>query len=1170
MINYTYESLFRQDSIDKQISITGTGINLDNTKIFQGSFELSESINTYDDLTFGSIVSSTLRFTTSAVESSFIGKTLLVKVTIDGNTNNPLTIGTYKVDEEQWTADRTKKEITAHDSLYDVINKDVAGWYNTLTFPITVKNFRNSFFSYVGITQKSVTLVNDSQKIYNSILPNTLSGGEVIRAICELNGCFGRITRDNKFEYKTLAITPVYSVTPSMYIECIYEDYQVAPIDKVIIRQEEDDIGGEAGTGDNPFIIEGNFLVYGNETSVPTIATNILNTVSAITYTPAEITLIGNPCVEVGDLISVTKRDGTSFTTYVLSRTLKNIQSMKDEYTATGNKTRANDINTIKSDWLQLLGKSNVLTRTLNGTISQVEELGNSVTTLSQTADSIQLQVNSLQEQVDGETQYYERNGEPTLLNYPYWDFTSAIPCNNTIRLDEIYTNEMLEGGSMFPHFYYSEQDRKNHLRALCVDMDNGNGYRFILENDVWYWKEIADSDWSILYNQIAEVKIDVEGIETNVSNMELDLSSLDNRVTTNTANINTTASAITAEVTRATQVEGNLNSAISSLSASISMTASGITTWVSENYTTTSTVSTMLEDYQTVSGMSSYQTVSGMSLYWTASQTSTKIAQSASAITLSVRQTYQPKSAMSSYQTVSGMSDYPTNSAMTNYVGTELADYSTTSEIARSYYNMRQTEALISVATSTITLFVEDNYYTSAQTDNRYPTKNQTTSTTNPNSLQSQLNVHTSEISAKVNKNSPTGQTNFSWEMTDSKMEWKKDGSRIMLLNSSGLEIKGKVQATEGFIGSSASNGFTIKSNAIYNGISSYSGTGNGIYIGTDGINVNNRFLASSSGDLIIKQGHLGNFEINNQGQLVVHNMIQGGVSYGKIYTEDDQSIRSMIIEGDSHLRLIGGDYGITLENVSAINNSNVPSNPLFTDSNVTQTAIATGDYRKVLLGGTSDDTERTSVWKTTKLDFNTSNSVLRIKQDNTKRLLLYPYALYFSNDACILNQTSQNLVLRASSETAYGVRVSVIDERWTLAPITDTYMYLGSPSRRWNQIYSNSSVISTSDRNEKKDITSLQENSKDFIMKLDPVSYKFKDGKRTHYGLISQDIEKVMKEMGMSDKDFAGFCKDEIDGEERYGLRYEEFISPLIKTVQMQQKEIEELRKKVGEWTN
>ena len=171
-----------------------------------------------------------------------------------------------------------------------------------------------------------------------------------------------------------------------------------------------------------------------------------------------------------------------------------------------------------------------------------------------------------------------------------------------------------------------------------------------------------------------------------------------------------------------------------------------------------------------------------------------------------------------------------------------------------------------------------------------------------------------------------------------------------------------------------------------------------------------------------------------------------------------------------------------------------------------------------------------------------------------------------------------------------------------WTFAPIANQYMRLGSPSYKWNQIYSSSATINTSDRNEKYDIETLNDkNTKDFIMALNPVSFKFKNGEsgRTHHGLIAQDVEDTLYKLNLSSMDFAGFCKDQkmkpikkpeldengneivdndgnvvmidsqepIENEYTYGLRYEEFIPSLIKMVQMLQTEVEELKSKIGE---
>ena len=552
MINYTYESLFRQDSIDKQIHIVGEDINLANEDIFQGSFSLTEELNTEEDLVFGSCVASCLKFTTSAIDCSFIGKFLTVSLTIDGHSDDDFNIGVYRVYEEKWTANRTKKEIVAYDRLYDINNMDVTDWYNALTFPISLANFRNSFFTYIGVTQKTATLVNDSFMVQETILPKALSGAMVLHAICELNGVFGRINRDNQFEYTQLGTSSVYSITPSMYTECKFEDYSVATIDKVTIRQEENDIGGSYGSGDNALIIQGNFLAYGSSPEdLTTVATNIYSVVSAITYTPCEISCIGNPCVEIGDLVTIQKRDETTFTTYVLSRTLDNIQSMKDELSALGNEYRVNEINSVKNDWLQLLGKTNKLTRTVEETISEVSDLNGSVTTLTQTSDYLVSEVQSINRELNGENLTWQGEGEPTLLNYPYWDFTSAFKCDGTKRCAPIYNDDMTEGGEQYPHYYYSEQDRQDHVRDLYIDLDTGNGYRFVKTNGVWNWQLIADSDFSFLFNQITELRQDVDSIDLNVQNDEITIANHETRITHNESEITTQAGLISAKVSQ-------------------------------------------------------------------------------------------------------------------------------------------------------------------------------------------------------------------------------------------------------------------------------------------------------------------------------------------------------------------------------------------------------------------------------------------------------------------------------------------------------------------------------------------------------------------------------------------------------------------------------------------
>lgn len=98
-------------------------------------------------------------------------------------------------------------------------------------------------------------------------------------------------------------------------------------------------------------------------------------------------------------------------------------------------------------------------------------------------------------------------------------------------------------------------------------------------------------------------------------------------------------------------------------------------------------------------------------------------------------------------------------------------------------------------------------------------------------------------------------------------------------------------------------------------------------------------------------------------------------------------------------------------------------------------------------------------------------------------------------------------------------------------------------------------SPVTTSSDRRAKNTILPLSEKYMRFIKSVSPVSYKFNDdiahSGRTHTGFIAQDVLQALKNCGLSTKEFAGFVDLHGDGSE-YGLRYEEFISPLLMYVQ------------------
>ena len=396
MINYSNFDLFNEDSIPKKLNIVIDDTTLTNSDLHYEECELTESICSESNLTFGSCESNMIKFKTSNISESFVGKEMTVSMTLNGDTENSFQLGVYKVYSEVPTSDRSAKDVTAYDKMYDIINSDVSDWYNTLLpntdSTVTLKEFRDSFATHFGIEQEEITLPNDSMTIERTIEPSQLSGKDVIFAICEINGCFGHIGRDGKLKYVILDNTSEYTI--SNYKSATYEDFETQAISKLQIRQEENDIGVIVGDGDNCYIIQDNFLVYGKGTTeLTSIANNIYSIISNVVYRPFDADVVGNPCIEVGDYISIPTKNKT-INAFVLERTIKGIQSLTDTFSAQGEEKQPQTSNSIRQSIVQLKGKTNVLERTVEetkSTITNVEQ--NLQSQITQNASSITAEI---------------------------------------------------------------------------------------------------------------------------------------------------------------------------------------------------------------------------------------------------------------------------------------------------------------------------------------------------------------------------------------------------------------------------------------------------------------------------------------------------------------------------------------------------------------------------------------------------------------------------------------------------------------------------------------------------------------------------------------------------------------------------------------------------------
>lgn len=378
-VSESVKQAYQGTGVTKYITLSFPELNISmmtgDGRIYSESLHLSEALVNSDSIEFVGCIASKFKIQVNNLKEDVKGKKVAVKIHTEGTEDEPVTLFNGIVDSAVKQSNKRVKEITAYDELYTRGNTEVAAWYKSLIFPITLKDLRDSLFGYIGLEQVETSLPNDDVSIKKQYDPNSLQALSVIKAICQINGVFGIVNREGKFAYRTLGdiedgLYPGFYPGPdafpgvslgtlglnnidptdfSFYRSVSYEEFKVKPVDKITIRQSENDGGVTYGSGRNNYIIQGNMFAYGlSKDMLLQIAENIYPNVQGFSYIPFQSENNGLPYLECGvDAASymmidfdATEESGEIIYNrqnfYILNRELSGIQAIKDSYSAKG------------------------------------------------------------------------------------------------------------------------------------------------------------------------------------------------------------------------------------------------------------------------------------------------------------------------------------------------------------------------------------------------------------------------------------------------------------------------------------------------------------------------------------------------------------------------------------------------------------------------------------------------------------------------------------------------------------------------------------------------------------------------------------------------------------------------------------------------------------------
>lgn len=353
---------------------------------------------------------------------------------VDADTGTEYQIGIYTCEKPEKDGGN-KYKVTAYDNITK-LDIDVADWLNSLNFPITIEAFANSLAAKCGLTFKNVPPINGDYSV-QAFTANSSTGRDLMKMVAQATGSFIRANANGELEYawyvtnSKLSIAPnessngfyfktakdkenkilhdrqvvrlrtadvVSGSTPYFSGQLAFSDFTVTAIDKVQVKQSDDDVGviyPADSVGTNALIISANkLLVTDSDATLRPYVKNLYDRLNNMVYVPcSNIQTPETLDIRAGDIVTVTdgKREFVTWITSVKRSgnrcTFESVGSINRNTTTTVNNAQYNS----KQKILEISATVDGLTVKAEQTTKDINGLSSQYTQLKQTFDRFEL-----------------------------------------------------------------------------------------------------------------------------------------------------------------------------------------------------------------------------------------------------------------------------------------------------------------------------------------------------------------------------------------------------------------------------------------------------------------------------------------------------------------------------------------------------------------------------------------------------------------------------------------------------------------------------------------------------------------------------------------------------------------------------------------------------------
>lgn len=311
-------------------------------------------------------------------------------------------VGVFRAEKPTRTKRSTYK-ITAYDGM-SRLDADFSAWLyaHQSSFPLSLTAVVNQALALAGVSLADGAALpdNDSYPV-QAFYADGLTCRQIVSWAAEAAACYAHMDADGKLVFArpasgSTAIAPQKETGAVGYFSdsLSYEDYTVAAIQKVQIRQSDSDIGviwPDDAAALNTYAVQGNLLLTtGTEASLKPVAQAIYNALKDITYTPCNVEIPAGSGIAPGQLVRVRDVRGRTFQTLVMSAVTTGGRTTLE---STGSPRRDSSGAVNHQTWKNLQGRMLEISAGVEGLNVKASELSGNYSALSQTVEGFKTEV---------------------------------------------------------------------------------------------------------------------------------------------------------------------------------------------------------------------------------------------------------------------------------------------------------------------------------------------------------------------------------------------------------------------------------------------------------------------------------------------------------------------------------------------------------------------------------------------------------------------------------------------------------------------------------------------------------------------------------------------------------------------------------------------------------